>query len=206
MSKAEMQGAKILSVKVNQIDSIKKTAAELFAVKGYNNTSITDIVENANVARGTFYNHFAGKPELFEEIIRDVLKRLDESIRPIELGPGQAPILKQLRDNFSRLFSVVKEYPAVIHNYSNFSPGLENEFSKKFKAFDSELIKMVSTSLETGMALGLVRKCNARNAALLLIGGLKKFFIHHSLENNHGHNTNQLIDEIMDFYIKGLMY
>jgi len=199
-------GAEKLSLTEKQIDSIKNSAGELFAAKGYNDTSVTDIVNHANIARGTFYNYFPTKLELFEEIIKDVLKKLDESIWPIELGKGEVPILKQLRNNFSRLFRVLEKNPIVIHYYSNYSPTLENELHNKLKEFDTELVSLVSSSLKMGMTMGIVRRCNPRNASLLLIGGLTKFFVHHSIDNSGYTNVEELIDEILDFYIKGLMY
>ena len=44
------------------------TAFKLFTEKGVKDTSIQDIVDNANVAKGTFYLYFKDKYE-----IRDVL-------------------------------------------------------------------------------------------------------------------------------------
>jgi len=192
--------------KKNQLEIIKKSATKLFAVKGYHNTSVADIIQDADIARGTFYNHFDGKLELFDAIIHDVLGSLNDSIRPIELGPGQDPILKQLRDNFSRLFHIIKQNPAVILSYANSSPGLENELYAKFRVFDKELIGMVSRSIRTGIEIGLVRKCDPTNAAHFIIGGILKFFVHRSIDYNDDYNINGLIDEILDFYTKGLMY
>lgn len=45
-----------------------KTAFDLFTEKGIKNTSIQEIVDNANVAKGTFYLYFKDKYE-----IRDIL-------------------------------------------------------------------------------------------------------------------------------------
>ena len=45
-----------------------KTAFELFTQKGIKDTSIQEIVDNANVAKGTFYLYFKDKYE-----IRDIL-------------------------------------------------------------------------------------------------------------------------------------
>lgn len=39
------------------------TAKQLFATKGYNNSSIQDIIEKSNISKGTFYNYFTSKNE-----------------------------------------------------------------------------------------------------------------------------------------------
>ena len=44
-------------------------AYELFTTKGFTNTSISDIVENADVAKGTFYLYFKDKFDLRDKLI-----------------------------------------------------------------------------------------------------------------------------------------
>ena len=44
-------------------------AYELFATKGFTNTSISDIVENADVAKGTFYLYFKDKYDLKDKLV-----------------------------------------------------------------------------------------------------------------------------------------
>ena len=44
-------------------------AYELFTTKGFTNTSISDIVENADVAKGTFYLYFNDKYDLKDKLV-----------------------------------------------------------------------------------------------------------------------------------------
>ena len=44
-------------------------AYELFTTKGFTKTAISDIVENANVAKGTFYLYFKDKYDLKDKLI-----------------------------------------------------------------------------------------------------------------------------------------
>jgi AcrR family transcriptional regulator len=46
-------------------------AVELIGTRGYDDTSVDDIVEQAGMAKGTVYYHFAGKAELVDAVIRD---------------------------------------------------------------------------------------------------------------------------------------
>ncbi|NJE13628.1 TetR/AcrR family transcriptional regulator [Thermococcus sp. LS2] len=47
-------------------EKILKAARELFAEKGYDKTTVDEIVERAGVAKGTFYNYFKSKEELIK--------------------------------------------------------------------------------------------------------------------------------------------
>lgn len=51
---------------------ILEAAKALFIEKGFANTSITDIIELAQVSKGTFYNHFPSKNACLIAIIHDI--------------------------------------------------------------------------------------------------------------------------------------
>jgi AcrR family transcriptional regulator len=46
-------------------------ARQLFLEKGFNDTSIIDIISSANVSKGTFYNHFSSKIECLIAILEE---------------------------------------------------------------------------------------------------------------------------------------
>ena len=49
-------------------------ARELFVNKGYDQTSVNDILKIVNIAKGTFYYYFASKEEVLEAIILDIVE------------------------------------------------------------------------------------------------------------------------------------
>ncbi|MHB8642015.1 MAG: TetR/AcrR family transcriptional regulator [Gaiellaceae bacterium] len=53
-----------------------EAAEETFADLGYHEASIVKITEVAGVAQGTFYLYFASKQEIFEELVRDLNRRV----------------------------------------------------------------------------------------------------------------------------------
>ncbi len=65
---------------------IMATALRLFADKGYQNTSIEDIIGAAGAARGTFYLHFRGKGDLFAMIVESYLGELEAVIETLDIS------------------------------------------------------------------------------------------------------------------------
>jgi len=49
-------------------------ARELFVKKGYEQTSVNDILRIVDIAKGTFYYYFASKEEVLEAIILDIVE------------------------------------------------------------------------------------------------------------------------------------
>ncbi len=49
---------------------IIQAALQLFAVKGYENTTVSSIIDEAGISKGGFYHHYNSKEELLEDIVR----------------------------------------------------------------------------------------------------------------------------------------
>jgi AcrR family transcriptional regulator len=56
-------------------DRVLFAAVELFARQGYDGTSVTQVINQAGVAKGGFYHHFASKEALLYEVYGDLISR-----------------------------------------------------------------------------------------------------------------------------------
>ena len=59
---------------------IFETSMKLFAEKGYDATSIEEITATVGVAKGTLYYHFSSKEEIFNFLVEEGVKLLQNSI------------------------------------------------------------------------------------------------------------------------------
>lgn len=59
-------------------------AIELFALYGYENTSISDIASAAGIKEGAFYTHFAGKEDLLHEIYNYYEEHYFMNVKPLD--------------------------------------------------------------------------------------------------------------------------
>lgn len=60
----------------NKKQELTKIAYKLFLTKGYENTSIDEIIKEAGIAKGTYYYYFASKEETLEEVINMILDNM----------------------------------------------------------------------------------------------------------------------------------
>ena len=68
---------------------IARAAARLFAAKGFDATSVREIVEAAGVTKPTLYYHFGSKEGLAEALVTVPIGELVEKLRAIVQGPGE---------------------------------------------------------------------------------------------------------------------
>ncbi len=67
-------------------------AYRLFLTKGYEETSVDEIIEEAKIAKGTFYYHFKSKEELLEALINKMITEKVEQAKKILSAPMPAPM------------------------------------------------------------------------------------------------------------------
>lgn len=67
-------------------------AHELFIEKGFQATSILDILEYSGISKGTFYNYFSSKNELLIAIFTSLNKRIDQERNELLLGQDPSDI------------------------------------------------------------------------------------------------------------------
>jgi AcrR family transcriptional regulator len=87
-------------------ESLVRAAHSLFLERGYEETTVDDIVEAADVSRATFFNHFPGKSALLSELadaIDEQFERLIERERRREASTQER--LLRLFAGFARLGS-----------------------------------------------------------------------------------------------------
>lgn len=64
-----------------------KTAYELFITRGYENTSIDEIIAKAGIAKGTYYYHFESKEQILEEVINMMIDEGVERAKQVVNSP-----------------------------------------------------------------------------------------------------------------------
>ncbi len=87
-------------------EKILQAAFKAFHEKGYNGTSIQDIIEAAKVPKASSYNHFKSKQQLAIEVLDLYVKIVQESMQ----GPEEASPIELLRIYFEQSIHQHKEW------------------------------------------------------------------------------------------------
>lgn len=156
-------------------DQILSTALTVFAEKGYHATGVSDIIERAGIARGTFYLYFESKRALFDALLEGIFQGLLAEIRPIGIPatPDDPSVESQVRGNATRVVHRLMADRDTVRVLMAEAEGLDGEAQERLRGFYGRLGAWLAESLDDGVALGIVHPCNTRVAAHALIGSIR---------------------------------
>lgn len=183
-------------------EQVLRHAKRIFARKGYHRTNVADIISRARIARGTFYLYFQNKRDLFEELLEQVLGEMRHRIQRLRVGPGEPEPVEQLRTNLRRVLSFVLAERELTDILLNHSMGFDSELDQRIEDFYEKVADQIQRSLDLGIQMNLVRKCNTRAVAYCILGGIKE--VVGQLSRNRQRDIGPLVEEILDFGLRGV--
>jgi len=195
-------------------EAILQTAKSVFREKGYHQASVHDIIDDAKIARGTFYLYFSSKQELLGELVDDFLKLTRAQVRKISLEEGADPPRLQLRNNFRRVVSTVLEHQDVASIILRNPTGFDDESRERVRAFFDQVLGLIEAAIVIGQRLKIVGACDRHVVAAIALGGLVEALNRMLAANNvstppHARDLafaspDHVADELLDFFLKGL--
>jgi AcrR family transcriptional regulator len=184
-------------------EAILQAARAVFRDKGYHQASVHDIIDEARIARGTFYLYFSSKQDLFGELVADFLEIVRTQVRRIELG-ADAPLPRiQLRDNFRRIVTAVLEHDAIA-----------SIILRDIRGYDDESrARILRQAIRVGQGLQLVGACDVNVVSVVALGGLRHSLVRMLEAQAAGAtdpdgpsfaNPEAVADELLDFFLRGV--
>ena len=191
-------------LKKNRREDILKAAIGIFSHKGYHDTSISDIIKKAGIARGTFYLYFETKRQIFDSILNTFLVELDSCIRKIEIGGNKPNPIDQLKGNLIRIFTLLIENPDLSRILLRHATGLDEESDQKITEFYDNLAYKIEDALRLGIKMNLIRKCNSRISSYCILGSIREVIEHFTFTKRGESEIDTIVEEVLNFGLHGL--
>jgi len=183
---------------------ILRTACELFAARGYHDTSVSDIVAFAGIARGTFYLYFDGKRALLDELIDQFIVALENCVRRVEVMEDSPPPFDQLKGNVSRVLALLTEEREMASILLNHAVGLDKESDEKLHAFHDRVIRALVDALETGVSMGLATTEDPEITARFILGGIKEVVHFIVVRGAEPRDHGRLVNDVLTTALRGV--
>ncbi len=136
---------------------IFETSMKLFAEKGYDATSIEEITATVGVAKGTLYYHFSSKEEIFNFLVEEGIKLLQNSV-DIKTA--------KFSNYIDKLKAIVLIQIKIVVKYENLITILLSQFwgnearHQKCRKHILEYIEQIENIVKQGMEVGQIKKGN----------------------------------------------
>jgi len=175
-------------------------AREVFAAKGYHRAGIADIVHGAQCSRGTFYNHFQSKRDVFRAVVEEMMSEVLSIIIPIDVNTS---IVDQIRANLDRLVRTVAA-DDICRVLFNEAVGVDHEGDAALREFYDDAVTRIQAALVVGQSLGVVRPGNHRIRARCLLGTFKEPVVQASMFGEEV-DPDPLVAELLGLLSHGLL-
>ena len=179
---------------------IFETSMKLFAEKGYDATSIEEITATVGVAKGTLYYHFSSKEEIFNFLVEEGIKLLQNSV-DIKTS--------KFSNYIDKLKAVILIQIKIVAKYEDLITILLSEFwgkgtrNQMCKDHILEYIKQIENIVVQGIEKGEIKQGNPQAIASEIYGLICSSLVY-KIRNDGDINVMELYKEFENTIIEGL--
>ena len=188
---------------------ILKAAMRIFAQNGVVKTKMADIATAAGIGKGTIYEYFRSKEDIFAEAYSHIFMDTERSI--IEVL--ESPISPE--EKLRRFMSVTMEeflvkdggeFAGIMMSF--WSEGIRNNNERIMEIIDlkkiySEFRLMISGILDEGIKKGSFRKVDTHLTASVIIGAMDGILLQYIMDKNV-FSPGKAIETLLDGFINGI--
>ncbi len=191
--------------KAERRQQILTVAREVFARRGYHQTTVDDIVAEAGVARGTFYLYFEDKRAVFSDLVDRFAQLLTMTIVRIDPADPARTVSEQVIENIRRIIATCLRERSLTKILFTDALGVDPAFDRKIHAFYENVVQLLTESLRDGQALGIVTHGEPRVLSYMSIGALKELLYQAVTLGLSEESAEVLTEQIYKFLAQGYL-
>jgi AcrR family transcriptional regulator len=193
------------STKISLIES----AIRIFQQKGFQMTRVSDIVADAGVAQGTFYNYFKSKEEIFRDIcnafIEQVQKKFIERSEHMFDGDTSAEVVNNVHLVVRDLFQIYHENLDVAELLFREGIGNGGIFKEIYEGMLTLFLELIREQVEKAINRGFIHIEDAQIGSVFLFGLFERSLLYFMLIQKTT-DLEKLERVMVDFVLKGLSF
>jgi AcrR family transcriptional regulator len=188
--------------------AILEAAATVFAAKGYRGSSIDDIVEAAEISKGTFYIYFGSRKDAFVELVESffdefarILKENHERLeQTIDRG---GDVIQALRENVMSVLGFHGDNPDLTVIAYREALGRDEEFSDRFDELNQFARRLQREEFKTMADRGLMRPEDIDLVTSITMGAAVEVIMEHILGKKRP-DIEGLADSLLEYHARAL--
>jgi AcrR family transcriptional regulator len=194
-------------IRTDKKNRIVEAAVIVFAQKGYASAKIADIAAGAEIGKGTIYEYFASKEDLFFAVFEWFKMRTEDAARVniAVLGGSAAKRLEALSDSLMGMWHEIKDVFTLTMEFwaASSSSQMRDRFKANFRNTYQEFRNIVKSLIWEGIERGEFRTdINPESVAAALVGTWDALFLQAWFEDDFDPVT--IARDFLSVLIKGL--
>ena len=147
---------------------ILEAALKVFSEKGFHNAKVEEIAATAGIGKGTVYEYFRSKKDLFQEIFLTFMEKNMQLIKK-EISANLQP-----KDALIRIletqFKFVLKNKDIAKLMMNEHQEIDKDFKVKIMILNKQKVALISNYVEKGIVQGVFRQVNPVLVAMVIEG------------------------------------
>lgn len=181
---------------------IIEDASQIFLRKGYNNTTIAEIMESVGITKPSFYYYFKNKKDLYLTCLNSIFdafsKRALDSIRREKTPLGR----------LEKRWKAGHDYSARVLTSINLLKDSLRQEEQEERTRAEEILRRawvdpLIRDIERGIKSGAIRPVNSEIASFAMISMLDTFSYREILDQKYG--SEQVLEAVYDIVLHGLL-
>jgi AcrR family transcriptional regulator len=184
---------------------IKEAALRLFSEKGFHNTTVTQIADEAELGKGTIYWYWKSKEDLAFSLVSDML---DDFVMLIEgARDAEGPVIARLEslvEKVAELYYQETEYLRLLWKFRvDRSYIFSEEYTSRVASYYLRMRKALEGMIEEGIGNGELRRLDPKRMAFIFLGIVEGLELEW-LENEDELSMRDALVEAMGIVIAGV--
>ena len=183
-------------------EKILEAAAELFSTKHYHEVMMDDVAKLISVAKGTVYNYFTSKEELYFTIMHTRMENLLSLLK--QKIESEQNSIDSLRAFVVHLYMFMMRHRKFFLIYQRETLNKQNSFCEDMLMLEKQMKQMIMQIISKGESEGVFRKVDEEFAISLIFGSIYGAVQRGVNENIADETAAKEKEEIFDFILHGL--
>ena len=183
-------------------EKILDAAAELFSSKHYHEVMMDDVAKLISVAKGTVYNYFTSKEELYFTIMHSRMESLLSILK--QKVESEKNSLDSLRAFVVHLYMFMMKHRQFFLIYQRETLNKQNTFCADLLSLEKQMRQMIMQVIATGENEGVFRKVDEEFAISLIFGSIYGAVQKGINEDIPDETVIKEKEELFDFILHGL--
>jgi len=189
--------------------ALLEAAIKMFQKSGFQMTRVSDIVAEAGVAQGTFYNYFRSKEEIFREICNDFIVQLQtlfvEKAEHLFDGESSREVVVNLHQVIRDLFLIYRDNLNVAELLFREGIGNGGLFKEIYESIFSLFLELIEEQAKKAIDKGFIKFEDPEIASVFLFGMFERSLLYFMVIRKNT-DLDRLERGMVDFVLNGLSF